>query len=327
MRTSSKLARLLSFGVLACSLASGALADPTYPNKLIRMVVPYPAGGAVGNLAHLVGQKLKDTWGQPVVVDYRPGGGTIIGADAVAKSAPDGYTLFMTASTHVTLPLLYDKVPFDPIQSFAPVTTLANGEQLLLINTAVPAQNLREFIALAKSKPGQLNYASSGAGSPTNLAGELFKMMSGTDIRHVPYKGAAPAITDLVGGHLEASFQNLAVALPHVQSGKVRALAISGAARSPALPQVPTFGEGGLSNFDAQFWFGVLAPAGTPKDVTAKLSAELGKVMAMADIKQTLVVQGLNPYVMSPEEFGALLQSDRARYERVIKSANIKLKN
>ncbi len=281
----------------------------------------------MGVLARQVGEKLTERWGQPVVVDNRPGGGTIIGVEAVARAAPDGYTLAVVASTHVTLPLLYEKVPFDPIADFSAVTPLASGEQVLLVHPEVPANDLKTFIEWAKAKPKQLNYASSGGGSPTNLAGEQFKLLTGLDIQHIPYKGAAPAITDLIGGQVHLSFQNLAVALPHIKSGKVRALAISGSDRSNALPEVPTFEEAGVKGFDARFWFGVLAPKGTPRSIVAQLAAELGKAVNSPELKPILVGQGLDPYASTPEEFTAQLAKDRDNYAEVIKAGNIQIGN
>jgi tripartite-type tricarboxylate transporter receptor subunit TctC len=327
------MAKSLSFiraTLVAFALAwsgGSALADAAYPEKPIRFIVPYAAGGAVSVLARLVGQKLNEAWGQPVIVDPRPGGGTVIGADAVVKSPPDGYTILAVASTHVTLGLLYPNIRFDPLKDFAPVATLASGEQVLLVHPSAGAESLRELIAVAKSKPGALNYASSGNGSPTNLAGELFKMMAGVDVQHIPYKGAAPAITDLIGGQVHMSFQNLAVALPHVRGGKVTALAVSGDSRSPALPQVPTFREAGLPGFEARFWFGVLAPAGTPRNIIDKLSGGIANTLSAPEIRQNLTAQGLEPFVNTPEQLAALMREDFVRYEKVIKAANIKVDN
>jgi tripartite-type tricarboxylate transporter receptor subunit TctC len=231
------------------------------------------------------------------------------------------------ASTHVTLGLLYPNIQFDPLKDFAPVATLASGEQVLLVHPSAGAKNLKELIALAKAKPGALNYASSGNASPTNLAGELFKLMAGVQIQHVPYKGAAPAITDLLGGQVQMSFQNLAVALPHVKAGKVSALAISGDGRSPTLPEVPTFQEAGLPGFEAKFWFGVLAPAGTPREIVDKLSTEIAKSLGAPEIRQNLAAQGLDPFVNTPDKTAALMKADFVRYEKVIKAANIRADN
>lgn len=317
--------RMIGAALAACALAwSGAARADTYPSKPIRFIVPYAAGGAVSVLARLVGDKLNASWGQPVVTDNRPGGGTLIAADLVVKSPPDGYTIMAIASTHVTLGLLYPNIKFDPLKDFAPVATLASGEQVLLVHPATGARTLKELIALAKARPGALNYASSGNASPTNLAGELFKLMADIQVQHVPYKGAAPAITDLLGGQVQMSFQNLSVALPHVKSGKVGALAISGDNRSPALPEVPTFREAGLPGFEAKFWFGVLAPAGTPRDIVQKLSAEIAKSLAAPEVRGNLAAQGLDPFVSTPDQMASLMKADFARYEKVIKAANIK---
>ena len=316
----------LSLIVVICAslvLASTAAAQQTYPNRTIRIVSPYTAGGSSGNQARLLARKLNESWGQPVIVDDRPGGNTIIGSEVVAKAAPDGYTLLWQTSGHVSNPHLF-RTPYDAIKDFAPVATFSSTEQLLVLHPSVPADNLQQFIALAKSKPGTLNYASSGIGGPPHLGAELFGNMTGVKIQHVPYKGISQATTDLVAGQVQLAFQSPVSAIQFVQSGKLKALAVSGDKRLSALPDVPTFAQAGLTGFDVRFWFGVFAPAGTPKEIIDKLSTEIIKILAMPDIKTYLHGQGLDPFVSTPDQMAVLLKEESAKYEKLIKSNNIK---
>jgi len=325
MKDCKAVARIFAVGVLV-GLAGLATAQQAYPIKPIRFIVPFPPGGSTTSVARIVGQKLSENWGQQVIVDNRGGGNTIIGTEALTKSAADGYTILLAISTHVLLPSL-QPLPYDAIKDFAPVATVASTEFVLVIHPAVPANNLREFIALAKSKPGQLNYASSGSASGTHLAGELFVIMTGAKIQHVPYKGGGPAIADLIGGQVQASFQTPIVSIPHIKSGKLRALAVSGDDRLSAVPQLATFTEAGLAGFDVRNWQGVLAPAGTSRDILNKMANEIGKIIGMAEIKEKLVSQGLEPFFSTPEQFAALMKTDLAGYAKLVKSANIKLDN
>src|SRR5213075_859540 len=248
-----------------CFFASLDVAAQAYPSKPIRFVVPYPAGGPLDTVARLLGQKVSESLKQPVVVDNKPGAGGNIGADAVAKSAPDGYTILMGAvATHAINPTLYANIPYDPIKDFQPVTQLASTPNVLIVNNSVPASNVREFIAYAKANPGKLNFGSGSTGSAGHLAGELFKAMAGVEMTHVPYKGAAPAMQDLIGGQIDLMFDNLASALGQVRAGKVRALAVTTAQRTALAPELPTIAESGLPGFDISTWFGVFVPAGTP---------------------------------------------------------------
>ena len=317
------VAATLVLGLLMAMVAP-ASAQQVYPHKPIRLIVPFPAGGSTDPLARLVGQQLTESWGQQVLVDNRPGGNTIIGTDAVAKSAPDGHTILLTATSHVTYPLLVT-TPFDAIRDFAPVSTLTSTELILVLHPSVAAGNLQELISLAKSHPGQLNYASSGTGNPNQLAAELFNMMAGIKLTHVPYKGGGPAIADLVGGQVQAHFATPIAVISYLKAGKLKAIATTNDARSPALPQVPTFAEAGLPGFEVKVWFGVLAPAGTPKEIIEKLSTEFAKIMAMPDIKEKLERQGMSPFVVAKERFSALMKDDMAKYAKVIKIANIKM--
>ncbi len=317
------VARILAIGVL-CAIAGVAAAQQAYPSKPIRFISPYPAGGPAGELARIVGQKMTEHWGQPAIVDYRPGGNTVIGSEALIKSAPDGYTFMAMNTAHIINALLLPNLPYDSIKDFAAVGTISGTELVMAVNSSFPATTLREFIALAKSKPGELNYASAGAGGVFHLAGEMFNSMAGVKIQHIAYKGTAPGLTDLIGGHVQMSFFAPLAVVPHIKSGKLRGLAISGPARLPALSQVPTFTEAGLPGFDVRFWFGVLAPAATPKDTIDKLSAEIARILALPDIKENLRSQGMEPFISSPEQFAALMKADLAKYAKVIKAANIK---
>lgn len=316
--------RLLVLSLLL-AFAGSASAQQGYPNKPIRFIVPYAPGGSTSNVARLIGQKLTEAWGQQVIIDNRPGGNTVIGSEALAKSPPDGYTISLAASTHATIPHLLASLPYDPIKDFTPVATLVTTQLVLVLHPSVPANNLQEFIALAKSKPGQLNFASVGTGSSTHLAGELFNIVAGVKMQQVPYKGTAPALTDLIGGQVQLNFDTPITSIPHIKSGKLKAIAITGKTRLAALPQVPTFAEAGLPNYDFQIWMGVLAPAGTPKEIVNKLNTEIAKILTMPDMKEKLVSQGLDPLISTPDQFAALIKSDMTKFGQVIKTANIKL--
>ena len=317
---------MLLLGVMLM-LAGSAIAQQAYPSKPIRFITPYAPGGSTSIMARVIGQKLTEAWGQPVVVDNRPGGNTIIGTDALAKSAPDGYTIMLTTNTHVINPNFSLNLPYDTIKDFTPVATLYISEFVLVLNSSVPANSLQELIALAKSKPGKLNYASTGSAGSSHLAAELFNVQAGVNIQHIPYKGAGPALTDLIGGQVEMHVNNPLVMIPHIKSGKIKGIAVTGATRLAALPDVPTFAEAGLSGLDVKFWYGVLAPAGTPKAIIDKLSNEIAKILAMPDIRERLISQGLEPFISTPEQFAALMKADMAKYANLVKAANIKFDN
>lgn len=320
------MALTLAAACLALAHASTTQAQQDYPGKPIRMVVPYPTGGTPDILARLVGQKLSDNWAQPVIVDNRPGGNTVIGTEVVYKAQPDGYTLLSMSGAHVTTPLL-TATPYDAIRDFAPVATLAVSEFVLVVHPSVAAGNLKELIALAKSRPGQLNFASSGSAGTPHLAGELMNAMAGIRMQHVPYKGMGPAVTDLIGGQVQLAFAPPVNFIAHIRSGKLKAIAISGDTRSSALPQVPTFAEAGLPSFEARSWYGVLAPAGTPTPIVNKLSAEIGRIVNLPEVREKLVGQGADPLVSTPERFAAMMKADASRMANVIKNANIRLDN
>ncbi len=316
--------------ISACLLAAFSIAGfahaQTYPSKTIRMVVPFPPGGTTDILGRVAAQKLGEALGQQVVVDNRPGAGGNIGTEAVAKSAPDGYTLLTDPGSTLTInPSLFAKLPFDPLKDFAPVSILAAVPNLLVVHPSLPVRSVKELIALAKSKPGQLNYASTGAGQSTHLSMELFKTMARVDMTHVPYKGSAPAVTDLLGGHVLLMFDNMPSALPHVKAGKLRGIAVSTAKRSPVTPDIPTVAESGLPGFEVSVWFGVLAPAGTPREITERLNGILVKALHSADVRERLSAQGAEPIGNSAAEFTAVMKRDLAKWAKVVKDANIKL--
>jgi tripartite-type tricarboxylate transporter receptor subunit TctC len=325
LKSFNTVVRMVTVGVLI-AIAGTAAAQQAYPNKPIRMITPYPPGGTTTALSQPIAQKLSESWGQPVIVDNRPGGNTIIGTEALVKSPPDGYTFLLTTSAHVLYPLML-RTPFDPIKDFAPIATVASTEMVLVLHPSTPANNLQEFIALAKSKPGQLNYATVGSGGLQQLTGELFGILGGVKIQHIPYKGSGPAVTDLLGGQVQFSFQNPISVISYVKSGRLRAIAVSGDNRLSMLPQVPTLTEAGLPGFDVRNWFGVLAPAGTSNVIIDKLATEIIKILAMPDIREKLITQGLDLFYSAPDQFAALMKSDTARYAKIIKAANITMEN
>ncbi len=324
MNRLTAFARVFAAAVLM-ALASSAACQPKYPSKPIRFVFPYTPGGASDVLARFLSHKLNESWGQPVIVDNRPGGNTIIASEVVAKSPPDGYTILYVSMAHVINPLLVSKLPFDPIKDFAPVATLTQSLYVLTVGPSVPANTLQDFIAYAKSRPGQLNFASSGAGSAAHMTGELFNMMTGLKMQHIPYKGAAQILVDLAGGQLQMYLASALSVTPFVKAGKIKALAIVGETRSPNLPQVPTFIESGLRDFKEKNWFGVMAPAGTPRPIIDKLANEIGRIMSAPETVALLATQGGEPYITTPEQFAARLKADMAMFAKIIKFANIKL--
>jgi tripartite-type tricarboxylate transporter receptor subunit TctC len=315
----------LQFAICAVLLwPLAALSQSGYPTKPIRMIVTFPPGGSTTIIARLIGQKLTDSWGQQVVVDNRGGGNTIIGSEAMVKATPDGYTLLHVTSTHVINPSLL-KTPYDAIKDFAPVATLVGTETLLVVNPSLPANNLQELIALAKAKPGQLNFASSGSGTANHLAIELFSILAGIRMQHIPHKGAGPAVTDLIGGQVQVFTNNAVPLAPFVKSGRIRAIAVSGETRLQSLPEVPTFTESGLPGFEVKSWQGVMAPAKTPRAIIDRLSAEYARILRTPDVRDTLQKMGADPLVGSPEQFAALIRADLVRYAKLIKDAKIKL--
>jgi tripartite-type tricarboxylate transporter receptor subunit TctC len=323
MKFSTAVMRMLATGLLMA--VTGAAAQPSYPGKPIRFITPYPPGGGTSVVARIVGQKLTESWGQQVLVDNRGGGNTIIGTEIGAKAPPDGYTLLFVDSTLAILPNLYPTLPYDTLRDFAPVATLTRIPFMLVLHPSLPAGNLQELIAYAKTKPGQLNYASSGSGGQGHLATEVFSTLTGVKLQHVPYKGGGPALTDLLGGQVQMHFNVPINLITHVKSGKLKAMAISGESRLAALPQLPTFSEAGLPNFDVSYWQGVVFPAGTAKAIIDKMSAEIARILALPDVRERLITVGADPFISNPAQFAAKIRADTVNYAKVIKTANIKL--
>lgn len=310
--------------VITLSAAAIPAIAQQYPAKPIRIVVPFPAGGNADIFARAFAQKLGDVWKQMPIIDNRAGAAGIIGTQFVAKSPADGYTLlFGTTGTHTTNPAVYAKLPYDPVKDFAPISNFADSPFLLVVHPSVPANTLKGLIALAKSRPGQLDYASFGTGSSAHLAGEMLRTMAGINIMHVAYKGGPPAVNDLVGGHVSLMFNSLPAVLPLVKSDRLRALAVASDKRAPTLPDLPTFAEAGLAGFEAGSWYGLLAPAGTPRDVITRLHAETLRMLALPDIKQKLAAEGAEAIGNSPEEFAAQIHRDIARWAKVAREAKI----
>ncbi|HYD57634.1 MAG TPA: tripartite tricarboxylate transporter substrate binding protein [Burkholderiales bacterium] len=315
---------------LACLLASvlcllTQTAGAQYPNRPVKLVVPFPPAGATDVVGRLIATKLGERLGQGVVVDNKPGAGGTIGSDLVAKSPADGYTLLIaTSSTHSIGPVL-QKLPYDPIKDFAPITHVANVPNVLVVSPTLPVQSVKELVALAKAKPGQLNFASSGVGTIVHLNGELFKMISGTDIVHVPYKGTALSIPDVASGNIAMLFDSLASVMPHIKSGKVRPIAVNAAKRQALLPEIPTLSEAGMPQFDRYTWFGLFAPAGTPPEIVARVQREVVAALQAPDLLERFAGVGAEPVGSTPAEFVERIRSDATRWAQVIRAANVKV--
>ena len=318
---------LRTLGALVAAVAFNAIAQAPYPNHPVRIVVPFPAGGTTDILARAAAQKLTETLGQPFVVENRAGAGGNIGAELVAKSAPDGYTMLMgTVGTHAINPSLYEKMPYDHVKDFVPVVLVAGVPNVLVVNPALPVKSVQELVAYAKANPGKLNFASSGSGTSIHLSGELFKTMTGVQMQHVPYKGSAPALADLAGGQVQLMFDNLPSALALIKGGKLRALAVTSLQRSTALPDVPTVAESGLPGFEASSWFGLLAPAGTPKDAVAKVNGEVAKWLATPEAKKKLAAQGaIVASGLTPEDFSRHIATETTKWHKVVKESGAKV--
>jgi tripartite-type tricarboxylate transporter receptor subunit TctC len=325
--------RLLRIGLpiglaVACAVlaAAPAGAQQPYPSKPVRMIVGFPPGGGTDVVARVISQRLSDWWGQGVVVENRAGATGTIGADVVAKSPPDGYTLIMGhVNSHAIAPNLFKKLPYDALKDFAPVSYVGYVPNVLVVYPAVPARTMKELIALAKAKPGGLNYASSGTGSTQHLAGEMFKQIAGVDIVHIPYKGSGQAIGDLLAGVVTMNFDTMPPVVDHIKGGRLRALAISTPRRIQQLPDVPTFEEEGIVGFDVTNWYGVMAPGGTSKDIVAKLNADINKAMREPDVRARLEQVGTQLRETRPEEFEAFMLAEIAKYAKLVKDANIRL--
>jgi tripartite-type tricarboxylate transporter receptor subunit TctC len=311
--------------VCASAPAAQAAAPPSaYPTKSIRIIVPQSAGGSTDLAARVVTQRLGEALGQPIVVDNRPGAGSLNGTETVAKAPPDGYTLLAVAASFTINPSLHERLPFDPVRDFAPITRFAALPHVLVVHPSLPAKSVKELIALAKAKPGELNYASSGVATSTHLAAELFKHMTGTDMVQVPFKGGAPGVVGLLSGQVQLYFATISTALPHVKAGKIRALAVTTAKRSIVAPEYPTIAEAGVSGYEHASWIGLLAPARTPPAVIAKLNAESVIVVAIPEVKALLLRDGLEPVGDTPQEFAAVVKQEVSKWMKVVKAAGIK---
>ena len=315
--------RTAACALLALSFTQSVSAQD-YPSRQVRMIVPFGAGGPADVYARVIAQHLSEQLKQTFVVENRPGAGSIIGTDAVAKSAPDGYTLLVMSNTHTTNESLVANKPFQLMRDFVPVATLNYSDLLMVVHPSVPAKDLKEFIALAKSKPGELNYASSGAGTPYHMAGELFKSMSGTNIQHVPHKASGEARNAVIGGHVHMMFDAITTMTQNAAAGQVRALGTTGTKRSALTPNVPTVAEAGVPGYEATIWLGVMAPAGTPKDVSEKLNSEINKVINRPDVKEAWGKQGAVPMVMTTAEFDKYLRADIEKWANVVKVSGAK---
>ena len=309
----------------SCVFAGVVFAQTPYPSKPIRVVNPFPPGGSIDVVARPVFDRLRAPLGQPLIMDFRPGGGTVIGASIVAKSPPDGYTLYAAAGQHAIIQSVYRKLPFDVVSDFAPVINLASGPYLLVVHPSVPAKNVKELIALAKAAPGRLNFSSAGAGSGFHMAGELLKLIAKIDFAHIPYNGGSPAAIAVLSGEVDMTFGSPAVLLPYIKSGRARAISVSTLQRFTPLPEVPTMAEAGLPSFEAASWYGLFAPAGTPREIIEKLVNESNAVLKSQEIRQIYEKLGLEPVGGTAEEFRTLFIKDMERWAKVAKIANVRI--
>jgi tripartite-type tricarboxylate transporter receptor subunit TctC len=314
-------------GVFALLLAFTAATSwaQTYPARAVRIIVPFAVGGSADVYGRFLAAKLSDALGHPFVIENRPGGGAVVGTDAVAKSAPDGYTVLIMSNTHTVNETLIPKKPYDLLRDLAPVTGINYQDLLLVAAPGVKANNLREFIALAKAEPGKLNYASSGPGTPYHMAGELFKYMAGVDIVHVPHKGSDQARTAVLGGQVDMMFDAISTIVSHVRAGKLKGLATTGEARSAVTPEIPTVAEAGVPGYEATIWLGLMAPAGTPRPILERLSAEVSKVINAPDVKENWGKQGAVPMAMAPDEFGKFVREDVTKWAKLVKDTGMKV--
>ncbi|MDP1837489.1 MAG: tripartite tricarboxylate transporter substrate binding protein [Reyranella sp.] len=318
------MAKFGSVALVLAALSAPATAQP-YPNKPVRIVVPFGPGGPADIYARQIGQELTDVLKQQFVIDNKPGAGAVIGTDIVAKAAPDGYTLLMMSNTHTTNETLLSKKPYALMRDLVAVAPVNSSDLVMVVNPAVPAKTLQEFIALAKAEPGKLSYASSGPGTPYHMAGELFKAMSGTDILHVPHKGSGEARASVLGGHVSMMFDAVTAMKGHVDAGQVRALATTGLTRSAVLPNVPTVNEAGVPGYEATIWLGIMAPAGTPPEIVARLNTEIAKIIARPALREAWAKQGAEPMTMTPAAFTTFLQGDIDKWAKVVEKSGAKV--
>ena len=321
------VARWLAAAVMAtCVLVAPSAWAQAFPSKAVKLVVPFPPGGSLDNVGRLLAQKLSEAWGQQVVVENKPGAGGNIGADAVAKSPADGYTVVMGAlSTHAVNPSLYKTMPYDAVKDFAPLSLVAITPNVLIVKTGAPIASVKDLVAYAKANPGKTNFGSGSNGSAGHLAGELFKLETGTDVMHIPYKGGAPALQALLAGDTQFMFDNLANAMAQVKGGTVRAIAVTTAQRSKLVPELPTMAEAGLPGFDISTWFGLMAPAGTPPDVVARWNAEIVKALNAPDVREKMLAQGAEPAPMTPAEFATFIARERDKYAKIVSASGAKV--
>lgn len=315
----------MALAALGAALVTSVALAQAYPAKTITLVVPFPPGGTTDVLARSIGQKLSESWGQSVIVDNRPGAGATIGAAQVAKAPADGYTLLMGAVHHTIATSIYSKLTYDFQKDLAPVTIVAMVPNILCVNPGVPAKSVKELVAFGKANPGKLSYGSNGQGTAQHLIGEQFSALTGVDMLHIPYKGSGPLTSDLIAGQVSMSFDTITPVLPQIKAGKLRPLAVTTAARSPALPEVPTLAESGLAGFDQGTWFGVLAPAATPKEIVGKLNAEIVRILKLPDIQKRFAEIGAQPVGNSPAEMAATIKKDTEKYAVLVKKANVKI--
>jgi tripartite-type tricarboxylate transporter receptor subunit TctC len=325
-----RLPLVLAGALAAAALAFGALVAPAaaqgFPSKPVKLVIPFPPGGSLDNVGRLLAQKLSEAWGQQVVIENKPGAGGNIGADAVAKSPPDGYTVVMGAlSTHAVNPSLYKTMPYDAVRDFAPLSLVATTPNVLIVKAGMPIASVKDLVAYAKANPGKTNFGSGSNGSAGHLAGELFKLETGTDVMHIPYKGGAPALQALLAGDTQFMFDNLANAMAQVKGGTVRAIAVTTAQRSKLAPDLPTMAEAGLPGFDISTWFGLMAPAGTPPEVVARWNEGIVKALNSPDVREKMLAQGAEPAPMTPTEFAAFIARERDKYARIVKASGAKV--
>jgi len=310
--------------VATLTVATAASSAETYPNKALRLIVPFPPGGGTDAISRVLGHKLTERWGVPVIVDNRGGANGIIAAQLTAEAASDGYTILLITAGHAINPSLHAKLPYDAIRDFVPVTSVAFGAFALVVHPSVPATSVKELIALAKTYPGKLNFASSGTGSPNHLAGEMFKRRAQVNITHVPYKGAGPALAALLAGDVDLAFGTMVSVPAHLKAGKLRALAVTTAKRSSVAPDIPTMSEAALPGFDVSSWFGVVAPAGTKRDIILKLSQTITDIVNMSDVRQRFAREGLEPLGSTPEQFLKFLNSEIARWRTVVQQSGVR---
>ena len=316
---------LLLLTTVTLYAATASAADTAYPERPVRVIVTFPAGGGTDIVARMVFQKVAERSGATFVIDNRGGAGGTIGTDLAAKSPADGYTLVVVSGSHTINPSLYQKLPYDTVRDFAPVTMLVTGPGLLVVHPSLPARTVRQLIALAKERPGQMLYASAGNGTPPHLAAELFKHMTGTNIVHIPYKGNAQAMTDLIAGQVSLSFPTIPSALPHVQAGKLRALGVTSARRSSALPEVPAIAEAGVPGYEGSAWYGILAPAGTPQGIIGRWQNELHNTLRLPELRDKLIAQGLEPVANTPAEFAAIIAMEITKWSKVVAASGAKV--